>query len=52
MDSSYPLQKNARDFFFFPGEFIMLKEDVETIEQTIGYTFRDKKLLEQAFTRS
>ena len=30
----------------------MLKEEVRTIEQTIGYTFRDKRLLEQAFTRS
>lgn len=44
--------ENARDFLFVPKEFVMLKEEVKTIEQTIGYTFRDKRFLEQAFTRS
>ena len=48
----YPLQK-SKGFFVFPeGVFMLKKEALATIEQTIGYHFKDKQLISQAFTRS
>ena len=42
----------ARDFSFPEGVSVLKKEALETIEQTIGYRFKDKQLISQAFTRS
>lgn len=39
-------------FSFAGGGFMLKKEALATIEQTIGYHFKDKQLISQAFTRS
>ena len=38
----YPLQKLSKGFFLFPeGVFMLKKEALVVIEQTIGYQFKD-----------
>lgn len=45
--------KIKQGIFLFPeGVFMLKKEALATIEQRIGYHFKDKQLILQAFTRS